>query len=73
MLKRFIAFQFDPDEHTGGWNHVLFVGIEMDGSIGVRSWDTQEEAVKEVEKNTSFSCHQVVDLHTGQIVFESGP
>lgn len=68
MLKRYIVFAFDPYGQAGGWDDVLNDGVDADGSILVRSFDSIEEARHAARGAGPILNTDIVDLHTGQIV-----
>ena len=79
MLKRFIVFVYEGHEAGGGWHDVLCQTNDdeklVPGMGDPVSFDTVREAVAAAtpimnEMGYSASLH-VVDVHTGQIVFDA--
>mgnify|MGYP001609889076 FL=1 len=77
MLKRFIVFVYEGHEAGGGWHDVLCETSDDDRLVpGLGqpiSFDTIGEAVAAatpIMNEMGYSaCLDVVDLHTGRIVF----
>lgn len=68
-MKRYVVFAFETFYPCGGWNDVLSDGMDKNGKLLTRSFDTIEQA-QEAADAERIDCDNIhiVNLHTGQIV-----